>query len=92
MEFEWDTDKAAKNLRKHKVAFGEATTVFGDDLSWTVSDPDHSAAERRFITIGCSGTGRALMVSHTQRRERIRIISARKLTRGERKSYEGLED
>jgi hypothetical protein len=91
VEFEWDADKAALNVRKHNVAFSKAATVFGDALSVTVGDPDHSAAQRRFITIGCSQRGRPLMVAHTQRGERVRIISARTLTRGERKAYEAFE-
>ena len=88
MEFEWDPEKAAHNLRKHKVSFTEAATVFGDFLSATVADPDHSGDEHRYITIGLSNRGRLLMVAHAERHERIRIISARKLTRNERRAYE----
>jgi uncharacterized DUF497 family protein len=88
MEFEWDEDKAAGNRKKHKVAFDEAATVFGDALSSTFPDPDHSMEEDRFITIGTSDRGRVLIVSHTDREGRIRIISARKATRRERKGYE----
>lgn len=88
MEFEWNPRKAAENLRKHKVSFNEAATVFGDFLSATASDPDHSADERRYITVGVSNRGRLLMVAHVERRERIRIISARKLTQSERRGYE----
>ena len=88
MEFEWNPKKAVENLRKHKVSFHEAATVFGDSLSATVSDPDHSVEERRTITIGSSNRGRLLMIAHAERRERIRIISARTLTRSERKAYE----
>jgi len=88
MEFEWDPRKAAENLRKHKVSFNEAATVFGDFLSTTASDPDHSIEEHRYITIGLSNRGRLLMVAHGEGRERIRIISARKLTRTERRAYE----
>lgn len=88
MEFEWDPRKAAENFRKHKVSFNEAVTVFGDFLGATASDPDHSIEERRHITIGLSSRGRLLMVAHVERHERIRIISARKLTRTERKAYE----
>ena len=88
MEFEWDEDKAAGNLKKHKVAFTEAATVFGDPLSATFPDPDHSTDEDRFITIGSSDRDHVLVVSHTDRDERIRIISARKATRRERKVYE----
>jgi uncharacterized DUF497 family protein len=88
MEFEWDPQKAAKNLRKHKVAFTEAATVFSDDLSITIHDPDHSVDEERYITIGWSHRRRLLMVAHTERGDRIRIISARELTRAEREAYE----
>jgi uncharacterized DUF497 family protein len=88
MEFEWDPGKAADNLRKHKVTFTEAATVLGDFLGTTASDPDHSGDEHRYITVGLSNRGRLLMVAHAERRERIRIISARKLTRDERRVYE----
>ena len=89
MEFEWDPGKAARNLRKHNVSFNEAATVFGDLLGTTVSDPDHSAGERRYITVGLSNRGRLLIVAYTERgRERIRIISARTLTRIEKLAYE----
>jgi uncharacterized DUF497 family protein len=88
MEFEWDEDKAERNLKKHKVAFQEAATVLGDPLSVTFPDPDHSIDENRFITIGTSDRGRVLVVSHTDREDRTRIISARKATRKERKFYE----
>jgi uncharacterized DUF497 family protein len=85
--FEWDTRKAAENIRKHNVSFNEATTVFGDFFGSTASDPDHSVEENRYITVGLSNRGRWLLVA-TERRERIRIISARKLTRGEKRAYE----
>ena len=88
MEFEWSPSKAAENLRKHKVSFNEAATVLGDFLSTTASDPDHSVEEHRYITIGLSNRGRLLMVAHAESRERIRIISARTLTRSERRTYE----
>ena len=88
MNFEWDPDKAEYNLRKHGVSFQEAATVFGDDASITIYDPDHSDDEDRFITIGWSYQRRLLMVSHTDRGENIRIISSRKLTKSERKAYE----
>jgi hypothetical protein len=70
------------------VSFNEAATVFGDFFSATASDPDRSAGERRYITVGVSSRGRLLMVAHAERRERIRIISARKLTQSERRTYE----
>ena len=88
MEFEWDPRKAAKNLRNHRVSFNEAATVFGDPLGTTVPDPDHSLTEDRYITVGMSSRRRLVMVAHTERGERIRIISARGLTRAEREAYE----
>jgi len=88
LEFEWDPRKAAKNLRKHKVSFPEAATAFSDPLSATVSDPDHSAEEDRYIIVGMSNRFRLLMVAFAERGDRIRIISARELTRAERKAYE----
>ncbi len=87
MDFEWDPHKVEINLRKHGVSFTEAGTVFGDDFA--VAVPDHSKTEDRYITVGWSKRGRLLIVSHTDRRdERIRIISARELTRSEQKAYE----
>ena len=88
MEFDWDRSKAAQNLRKHKVSFHEAATVFGDFFGTTASDPDHSAEEHRYITVGLSSRGRVLMVAHAERVERIRITSARRLTRSEKRIYE----
>ena len=76
MEFEWDPSKAAENLRKHAVPFSEAATVFGDLLGITVSDPDHSDDENRYITVGHSNHGRLLLVAHADRGDRIRIISS----------------
>jgi len=88
VNFEWDPAKARQNRRKHRVSFQEAATVFGDPLAVTYPDPDHSVSEQRFITVGMSGAGRVLMVAHLDRNENIRIISARKTTRRERKHYE----
>ena len=88
MRFEWDTEKAAENLRKHRVSFDEAATAFFDALSMTVSDPDHSVGERRFITMGASSGGRLLVVAHTERGSTIRIISARLASAPERERYE----
>jgi len=88
IDFEWDLSKAETNLRRHRVAFREAATVFKDGLSITIYDPDHSDQEDRYITIGTSVTGRFLMVAHTDRGDRTRIISARGLTRKERNAYE----
>jgi uncharacterized protein len=88
MKFEWDEQKADSNLKKHGVSFAEAAMVFYDALSITYYDPDHSVREHRFITIGMSRSGKVLMVAHADRGENIRIISARKTTRRERKYYE----
>ncbi len=73
MQFEWDRKKAKKNLRKHKVSFDEAITVFYDPLSATFDDPDHSIDEERFITIGYSSRGRLLVVSHTEREKQYAL-------------------
>ena len=88
MKFEWDTEKAKKNLRKHKVSFEEAITVFYDQLSATFDDPDHSDDEERLITVGYSSHSRLLVVSHVERGKTIRIISARAATAHERKRHE----
>ncbi|MFI5304196.1 MAG: BrnT family toxin [Nitrospiria bacterium] len=88
MKFEWDDDKARKNLKKHKVSFEEAVTVFGDFLSITISDSTHSETEDRWIIIGESNKHRLIVVVHSERRDRIRIISARQATLHERKEYE----
>ena len=88
MEFEWDNNKAVTNLQKHGVSFAEAATVFGDPLSTTFPDPDHSINESRFITIGLSTGSKIIILSHTDRGDRIRIISARKATRKEQRFYE----
>jgi uncharacterized DUF497 family protein len=87
MEFEWDPKKADTNERKHGVAFQEATTVFGDPLAVTFADPDHSEKEQRYISFGLSRHKRLLVVSHTDRGERTRIISALLMTRKERRIY-----
>lgn len=89
MEFEWDPKKAATNRKKHNISFYEALTVFNDPLELTISDPDHSLDEFRFLSIGKSSTGRLQIVSYTEREDgRIRIISSRKATRLEKKQYE----
>jgi uncharacterized DUF497 family protein len=88
MEFEWDPNKAAKNIKKHGISFTEAATVFGDPLSTTFPDPDHSIQENRFIIVGSSNTGKLIVIAHTYRNNRVRIISARGATRRERKFYE----
>jgi len=86
--FEWDIQKARANLGKHRVSFEEAATVFGDPLSITISEPLHPKEEERFVIIGRSHRGRTLVVVHTDRGERIRIITARSASRGERRQYE----
>lgn len=89
MRFEWDPNKASANLSKHGVSFQEAATVFGNALSVTFPDPDHSVGESRSVTVGLSEQGKVLVVAHTERADdRVRIISARKATRSERLFYE----
>lgn len=88
MIYEWDAEKAKRNLRKHRISFEDAATVFLDPLAFTFPDPDHSSGEDREITIGRSSRHRVVFVSHCQRGNRVRIISARKATRGEHKQYE----
>lgn len=88
MKFEWDPRKAGINLRKHGVSFDEAGTVFLDRLALSGPDPEHSVGESRYITFGMSGLSRLLTVSHTYRPGAIRIITDRRITRGERKIYE----
>jgi uncharacterized protein len=88
VHFEWDTRKVAQNRLKHGVSFHEAATIFGDPMALTYLDPDHSVEEQRFITVGSSDAGKQLIVAHSDRGEKIRIISARKTTRREREQYE----
>lgn len=88
VEFEWDPAKASTNLTKHGVAFDEAATIFGDSLSVTMRDPDHSIDEDRYVVVGMSNRQRALLVAYSERGTRVRIISARQLTRSERRAYE----
>jgi len=88
MDFEWDDAKAESNERKHGVSFAEAMTVLADPLSLTAYDPHHSDDEERYITMGVSVAGRLLVLSHTDRGEKVRIISARKANRLERRDYE----
>lgn len=88
MKFEWDKNKAKTNLKKHRVSFEEAETVFEDNFTVTINDDAHSFGEKRFVTIGQSLAGRLLIISHTFDVEIIRIISARKPTKRERKDYE----
>jgi uncharacterized DUF497 family protein len=86
--FEWDPRKESANRRKHGVAFEEATTVFDDLLSVTIPDPDHAIDEDRFVIIGVSDQRNLLVVVHTIRGERIRLISARPAIKHERRKYE----
>jgi uncharacterized DUF497 family protein len=86
--FEWDRKKAKQNYEKHNVSFEEAATVFEDTLSLTINDPLHSDYEQRFVIIGESIRGRLLVVAHTEVGNKIRIISARVVTKHERKTYE----
>ena len=88
MKFEWDDNKAIRNLAKHEVSFDEAKTVFDDPLYIDFYDPDHSDNEARYLIVGQSHQGKLLIVSYTERKDLIRIISARKVTRSEHKAYE----
>ena len=88
LPFEWDQKKDRANRRKHNVGFADASTVFADPLSITIPDPDHGADEERFAILGTSAKHRLLVVIHTMRGERVRIISARSATKHERREYE----
>lgn len=88
MRFDWDSEKAARNLTKHGVSFAEASTAFGDPLSVTIPDPRHSHGEERFVLFGLSERGRLLVIVHTDRDGTTRLISARLATRHEREQYE----
>ena len=88
MKFEWNDNKADRNLSKHRVSFDEAKTVFDDPLYVDFYDPDHSDDEERYLIIGESNRGRLLIVSYTEKKDSIRIISAREVTRSEREAYE----
>jgi uncharacterized protein len=88
LNFEWDEEKAKTNLKKHRVSFEEATTVFLDSFSITMPDHDHSEDEERYIDLGISDNGRVLVVIYTERSSNIRIISCRKAAFSERKLYE----
>jgi hypothetical protein len=89
MRFEWDGGKATSNLKKHRVSFDEAVTVFYDPLAATFEDPFHSQDENRFVTVGYSAEGRLIVVCHVERAEVVRLISARRATPSERKRHEG---
>lgn len=88
LDFEWEEDKAAANQKKHKISFEEAKTVFADPFSITINDPAHSVDEHRFADIGASASQKVLVVSYTERGQKIRLISCRKATKAERKIYE----
>ena len=90
IDFEWAATKAATNLRKHAVSFDEGATIFHDPLIASMPDPDHSEDEERYLSIGLSAQGRLLVVVHTQRGERTRLISCRKATPVERRIYENI--
>ncbi len=89
LAFEWDSAKATGNLAKHGVSFEEAASAFADPLSLSMSDPDHSVGEERWLLLGVSASGRLVVVAHTERGDRIRLISARLVARLERQQYEG---
>ena len=89
LKFDWDRNKATKNLAKHKVSFEEAQSVFDDDFARLIPDPDHSENEERFILLGLSCSLKVLVVVHCYKDEEkiIRLISARKATKPESKIY-----
>ena len=88
LTFEWDGRKAAANLRKHGVAFEEAASAFGDPLSLTIPDPDHSAQDERCVLPGMTARHRLVVVAHTDEADTMRLISARLATSAERRNYE----
>jgi uncharacterized protein len=88
MKIEWDPKKAKSNLEKHGVSFEEAATALSDPMAATGADPDHSITEERYVTFGVSEKGRLVVVSHTEKHETIRIICARKASKGEKELYE----
>ena len=88
MEFEWDPEKARANEQSHDLSFHEGATVFGDPMAITFSDPDHSEDEERYLTLGLSRLNRLVVISHTESAGKTRIISARFMSRQERRIYE----
>lgn len=88
LTFEWDEEKAEANLRNHGVSFDESRAVFGDPLAVTVPDPLHSQSEKRFVEVGCSSSGQILVVCYAERGSNVRLISSRRATRAERRTYE----
>jgi len=92
LTFEWDEGKSKENLRKHGVAFEEAKTVFNDPFTITITDPDHSNEEERYLDIGFSSKEKLLVVWYSERGENMRIIGCRRATPSERKIYEEKEE
>ena len=88
VEFEWDPEKDRSNQERHGVTFAEALTVFGDPLHRTTEDPRHSIGEYRYLTTGYTSRNRLVIVAHTDRGERVRIITARLALPKERRFYE----
>jgi len=88
LQFEWDEDKAARNLGKHGVSFEEAASAFGDPLSLTIPDPEHSEGEERCVLLGVTQHHRLVVVAHTEQADIVRVISARLATPAERREYE----
>jgi uncharacterized DUF497 family protein len=88
MSFSWNEAKAHRNLKKHRVSFDEAITVFADPLFLIAADDDHSIDEKRFVIMGESNKGRILVIAYAERENDTRIISAREATLKERKNYE----
>jgi hypothetical protein len=88
MRIEWNPEKAKSNLKRHGISFEEAATALSDPMAATGADPDHSITEERYVTFGVSEKGRLVVVSHTEKDETIRIISARKASKGEKELYE----
>ena len=87
LEFEWDPLKSRQNVKKHGIPFREGMAAFADRFSYTISDPEHSIGERRFLLLGCGSSGELLVISHTERGDRIRIISVRRAAKREREQY-----
>ena len=88
LRFEWDEKKAAANLRKHGVSFEEAASAFGDPLSLTIPDPEHSGDEERSVLLRMTERDRLVVVAHTEQADTVRLISARLATPAERRDYE----
>jgi uncharacterized DUF497 family protein len=88
LDFEWDQPKSRQNRKKHGVSFHEGATAFADEFSFTIPDPEHSIGEHRFLLLGRGSSGNLLVISHTERGDRIRIINVRRATKRERKLYE----